>query len=1075
MTIENQIAELKKVIAAQEGLRATLGDAAVDATIAVLQEKLAELETQRFRTQQQRKLATVLMADVSGFTAISETMDAEEVTDVMNALWSVLDSAIVHHGGLIDKHMGDAVMALWGADETHEDDPENAIRAALNMQAALAQFRQEHHVELKMRIGINTGAVLFGQIGTTGEFTAMGDTVNLTSRLEHAAPVDGILISHDAYRHVRGVFDVVAQQPLTVKGKTEPVQSYLVLRAKPRTFRVPTRGIEGIETHMIGRDAEFLALQNAYHEAVDNAKTTLVTVVGDAGIGKSRLLYEFDNWIELRPEEIWYFKGRTSPQMQTVAYSLIRDVFRNRFDILESDSVATVLEKFRDGMAHVLDAGRADLVGHMVGFDFSTSPAVANLLGNPSFGKLATAYLTSYFETLAGDPTVMFLEDLHWADDSSLSLLNHLLREIPAGKLLLVCLARPTLFERHPDWGETHLRLTVQPLSMGDSQKLVEEVLQRMVVIPDDLRQLIVDGAEGNPFYVEELIKMLLDDGIIQRSDEGWYVETEQLSQLRVPSTLTGVMQARLDRLPPIERATLQHASVVGRFFWDAVVAELASDDHEVTAHIDALYRRELVFPRERSAFTDTVEYTFKHAVLRDVAYETVLLKLRQVYHAQVARWLETHAGERLGEFLSLIAGHYELAGDRAKAADYLQRAAEALERVSDFRGAIAVFQHTLKLIPEADTARRAVLLLGLGRSYRRLGEYPAAPQHLEKGLALAKEAGDQVSVVEAYNHLSLVADNQGDYHTAEHFAEQALALAREIGDQAGVATSLDALGSVAYRRGEYDRLQQRYKESLAIWRELGDRAGIASSLNSLGSIARIRGSYDIAQRYYEESMAIYQEIGDRAGVAAVLNNLGHVANHQEKQDEAERYYEESLIIRREIGDRNGIAACLNNLGNIAQQRGDYEAVQRYYEESLKIWREIGARSGAAVVLDNLGHIATFQGDTKLAWGYFYEALQESTAMGFTPLTLDVLSGVARLRTRAGQHTQAAELLGLVLHHQSTDQGTKEENVEPLLATLREVLTAAELEATLERGKLLDLDEVAAEILTMEPPEDTQK
>jgi hypothetical protein len=252
-----------------------------------------------------------------------------------------------------------------------------------------------------MRIGSNTGPVLLGEVGTTGEFTAMGDTVNLASRLEHAALVDGILISHATYRHVRGVFDVQGQDPLSVKGKREPLQTYVVHAAKPRAFRVGTRGIEGIETRMVGREADFQRLQNAFTAAVAHCATHLVTVIGEAGVGKSRLLYEFENWIELRPETITDFKGRTTPTLQRVPYSLVRDMFAYRFGILESDSPAEALEKFRLGMAEVLPPERADLVGHLIGFDFSASTAVRNLLGSTGFGELARVYLTTYLRELA--------------------------------------------------------------------------------------------------------------------------------------------------------------------------------------------------------------------------------------------------------------------------------------------------------------------------------------------------------------------------------------------------------------------------------------------------------------------------------------------------------------------------------------------------------------------------------------------------------------------------------------------------------------------------------------------------
>ena len=282
---------LQQAIAALEGQRATLGDAVVDTALIPLRQALAALRTRPLTPVEQRKQVTVLFADVSGFTALSETLDAEDVSGLINALWSQLDNVIATHGGVIDKHIGDAVMALFGLPTAQEDDAERAIRAALAMQAELAQFARTNARPLRMRIGLNTGPVLLSVIGTTNEYTAIGDTVNVASRLEHAAPLGGVLIAHDTYRHVRGLFAVHATGPLEVKGKAEPIDAYVVTQARPRVANRKARGVEGLETQMVGRDAELQQLQTAFNNARGQRFASLVTVLGEAGVGKSRLLY----------------------------------------------------------------------------------------------------------------------------------------------------------------------------------------------------------------------------------------------------------------------------------------------------------------------------------------------------------------------------------------------------------------------------------------------------------------------------------------------------------------------------------------------------------------------------------------------------------------------------------------------------------------------------------------------------------------------------------------------------------------------------------------------------------------
>ncbi len=1044
-SLDEQIHQIQQAIAAQENLREILGDAVVEATLAALHKQLAELEAQARLTEPQRKLVTVLFADLSGFTSMAEAMDAEDLNELMNALWARLDKAIVDHGGTVDKHMGDAVMALWGAETAREDDPERAIRAALTMQEEIDGFGaqlsdltarlkiQNPLSELEMRIGINTGPVVLGGVGTTGEFSAMGGAVNLAKRLERAAPIGGVLISHHTYRQVRGVFDVLSQEPIQVKGKSEPVRVYVVEKAKARAFRMGTRGIEGIETRMVGRDAEMQRLQTLFWDATENPHTHLVTVVGEAGVGKSRLLYEFDNWIELLSQPVYYFKGRATPATQAVPYGLIRAVFAHRFEIFETDSAAVAMDKFRAGMAGILEPEKADLVGHLVGFDFSKSRAVQNLLGGASFGQMAAAYLTAYVRHMASEPTAVFLEDIHWSDDRSLDLIEHLVAQIPEAHLLIVCLTRPPLFERRPDWAGSsslcHTCLELDPLSQQDSRALVAQILQKAEAVPDSLRDLVVDGAEGNPFYLEELIKMLIEDGVIVRDDQRWDVEPERLTSVRVPSTLTGVLQARLDSLPRPEKMILQRASVVGRLFWDAALSELVASDPremseaEVDALLDDLCSRELVYPRKESAFAGTNEFIFKHAILHNVTYETVLLKLRRIYHAQVARWLEAHAGERIGEYLALIAQHYELAGEMIQAADYLRRAGEEAYRVCAYHDAIRTFERALALLPDEGAQIRSALLLAQGLAYRRLGRYESSTRCFQETLTLAQATGDKRLEVRSLNGLGWAAMGPGTYNEAVPILEQALALARKLGDQEEMATALYNLGDVAYRQGDAEAAKRYAQESLAICQELGHRQSMASALRVLGFAAMMRGEHEQALDYHAQSQAVFREIGDQWGV-----NAGFI-----------------------------------NLGETVRQQGRYREAVEYLEEALPISRELGTRRSEAIALLNLGSVYAEMEEAEPAWRYLGESLEAALAIGSLAAALEGVVAVALLLTQADQPEPAAELVGLVQAHSALNAEIAK-YVAPVLDRLRQALPADRLEAALERGASLELNAVVGDL-----------
>ncbi|WP_374686510.1 adenylate/guanylate cyclase domain-containing protein, partial [Promineifilum sp.] len=427
---DTEIAQLQAGIAALEAQRAALGDAVVEAILGPIREKLAALEARQAHAEQQRKLATVLFMDIAGHTALVRDLDPEENMALIDAALTRLAEPVGRHGGHIARYQGDGFKAVFGLPTAHENDPENAVRAALDIQtiarSVADQWVAERGVEgFRVRVGIDTGLVFAGGL-TEGKDTVKGMPVNLAGRLESAAEPGTILISHNTYRHIRGVFDVRPHERITAKGIEEPVQTYVVLRAKPRAFRLATRGVEGIETRMVGREAELLALQTAYADALETSETRVVTILGEAGVGKSRLLYEFDNWLELRPETIWYFKGRGTPNLQNVPHSLFRDLFAFRFQILDSDSAAVALEKFRVGMAGILEPAQADVVGHWLGFDFSASEAVQGLLGGAEFGAVARSHLTRYFRARAATgPLVILLEDLHWADEQSLDLVTY--------------------------------------------------------------------------------------------------------------------------------------------------------------------------------------------------------------------------------------------------------------------------------------------------------------------------------------------------------------------------------------------------------------------------------------------------------------------------------------------------------------------------------------------------------------------------------------------------------------------------------------------------------------------------
>lgn len=1048
-------------MAALEAQRETLGNSVVDTALAPLRERITTLQAAQ-SAGQQRKQVTVLFGDISGFTALTEFIDPEEVTNLMNALWQRIDAAIVAYGGVIDKHVGDGVMALWGVARAREDDPEQAIRAALEVQkeirATLSQLSEESGwwqskstqlPEVGMRIGVNTGPVLLGTVGTMGEFTAMGDTVNLASRLEKAAPPGGVLISHDAYRHVRGLFSVETLAPLALKGKSEPVQTYLVKDSKPRAFRLGTRGVEGVETRMVGRETELAQLQNALRMTLENQVPHALTIVADAGVGKSRLLFEFRKWVELRPEDFWVFNGWGSESARHQPYALLRDMFSFRFRLADSDSAAETRQKFEQGIAQFMPNDpevemKAHFIGHLLGFDYADSPHLRAILSNAgqSAGQIrrrAFHYLTQFFaETARQSCAILYLEDLHWADSGSLDAITHLLENLSSCPVFIVGLTRPSLFEQRPTWGEGHARLDLHPLTPDQSRLLVEEILQKAPTVPHEMCDLLVRGAEGNPYYLEELIKMLMDQKVIVPEEDVWRIEPWNMVEAHLPPTLVGVLQARLDGLTPNELEILQRAAIIGRTFWDSAVSFLSLATHSPNPNkqatvrlapdtqtrkvLEALQRKDMVQKQEVSAFTYAQQYSFQHALLRDVTYETVLKRQRKDYHLLAAAWLVSRSGARVDEFAMQIAEHLERGGSYKDAIQYLERAGLKALQVSALVDALAFFNRAIALIETE----------GMG---------DADLQNLLPKLIL-KQA-------EAWVY-------QGDYGVAREALEKLLNKPLSTSLRASV---LATLGEVSSRSGEYARASDLLAEALPLAMHANEGEVLVGVLYSLGDVNWRLGHFPEARRFLEEGLELAQMLGLTAQMLFILNRLGTIATDL---DEADRYYKEVYRIATEIGHRERAMVALNNLGASELERGNPAAARPYQQQALALARDLGIQDSMALHLLNLTYTDIRLGNLESARQSLREGMEIAHRIGARPWVVVGLMNYADLAAADGDYARGLALYGLAQRHpafSSDNQRLMD------IALTGWGLPPHEVAAGLAEGGKLDFEQVLGELL----------
>ncbi len=980
--------ELQQSLAELERQRATLGDSVVDPAIAALREKLISLEEAPLPPDPLRVPATVLCAQLTGFQETTGHLDEETLRTARQRLINRWKSVISEYGGVVDTRDGEAVLAVWGQLPNRGEDPEQAIRAALDMLAEItgghwqAGRKLPRLKALHVRMGLHTGLLLADPASHSGQVSISGEAAEIACRLQAGAPLDGIMISHDTYRHVRGVFDVHSLDPILIAGRAEPVQTYVIERAKPRAFRLVSRGVEGIETRMVGRESELVQMQEIFLSALHNRKGYHVALIGEAGLGKSRLIYEFINWMELRPEEVVYFQGRATEQMHTQPYSLIRSVFATRFEIQDSDSAAVARQKLEDGIVGFMgEMGRekAHFIGHLIGFDFSNSPVLTGILNDTlQIRDRATHYLMQFFSAVASsDPLVLCAEDLHWADARSLDFINNLSQHLTGHPALLISAARPSFLTDHPDWGASQAaftRLELLPLSKDNARRMVTDILRRLEVIPQVLMELVVNEADGNPFYVEELIKMMIEDGVIQKGEHNWWVEPGKLASLRVPPTLNGVLQARLSTMEEDEREILQVASVMGRVFWDAAIEDLccnedpaAGEGRDCRRILLSLAAREVIYSRPHSTFASAQEFVFKHNLFHEVTYGTVSAEQRRRYHAETARWLAEHAGDRVDEFSGWVADHYERAGQYALASRWYLRA--GLRAAAQYANADAVdyFGRALEYTPTDQMEQSCAILLERARVFDLQGEREQELRDIQQLDELANHLGDRLYQAESALRQASIAEITGGYMASAQQAQRAIRLAESARITRCEAEGYLRWGIVLTRQNELPSARNQFEQALHLSRQAGLTRLKGESLRHLGVVSRLLGQVKEARDYHEQALEMSRRTGDRRGESSALVSLGVVASEVSDFAEAIHYFELALRLSREIGDRMGEGRSLNNLGDVYLSTHNYAKSVGYIQQARLIFEQVGSRNGRVVTLANLTMLSLRQGDYEQA------------------------------------------------------------------------------------------------------------
>lgn len=996
---------------------------------------------------------TLLYADWSEFAQAPQASTAllAFLTHVENAL-----ADLPRQGGVLVARQEHVFCAAWGLRGGQEDAAEHAVRFALALREATRGFASGGMLPVKLAISSGEVEVDLRQ---GARESVSGPTVDLCRQMSVVMPDGGVALGQETFHKVEGLFNTRHLARLPVRGHPEPVDVYIVRSAKQIQFRIVQHDVEGVMTRLVGREIEVKRIRDAFEITTDERENHLVTLVGEAGMGKSRLMMDVDRWRETINDSTRLFRVRASPEMRQQPYGALREILMARFQLQESDAPAVAAEKMRLGVEQFMGPGHveeAHMLMQLVGLPLPEGVEMDEVGGAALSEQRGLRSLAAFFRAVdVGTPRgviSIYVEDAQWADDKSLDAILQLLQRNVRTRLIAIVLTRPELLERRPRWGlelSNSLRIDLHALPVREARKLVREVLQKLPDLPDTLRDWIVERSGGNPLCIEELVRTLVNSGVLLKGTPGgaqdagqgvggqdapWSVDLSRLEQVRVPGTLTGLLQVQLSNLPLVQRTALQRAAVVGRIFWDSALAALEAGDGmavQMAQALAGLARRNLIFRQERSAFAGLQEYTFVSNLMYETAYGSIPAAVRGRYHALAGDWLARLIaggdGHGAASQAGRIAEHYERAGQGGRAVSYLALAAE-----------------------EA----------------RRLNAFAQALQFLERAVAHAAEPPPSPAVPGKAGLLSCLGETliwMGEAHQAFPYLEQGLELARQSGNLRAMADLLGRLGWAGYYVGDWKRSPAWLEEAVDCARQAENRPALLLALRQLGNVASARGEYDAALRYYQESLEIARQLQDVTSAALALNNLGIARIMTGNYEQAQQDLQESIATALAHGDRMGAALAQGNLGIAAYLEGNYALALQHLNAVTEASQAVGSQLLMAETMVWLGFCAVQAGETETAQERLRAGLRLSLETEQGPLARGALAGFAMLASQQGQDERAVELLGATHMDEAMDEVIRNTAARRLLEHLRRALPRPVFEQAWARGQALDLEKVMAE------------
>jgi class 3 adenylate cyclase/tetratricopeptide (TPR) repeat protein len=853
----------------------------------------------------ERRHVSVLFADLVGFTTLSESRDSEDVRELLSRYFEVCRTAIARYGGVVEKFIGDAVMAVWGTPVAQEDDAERSVRAALDLVDVVSELGRDAGVpDLRARVGVLTGEASVN-LSASGEGMVAGDLVNTASRIQSVAGPGEVFVGEATKRSTEAVVAYEDAGARELKGKAEPVQLWRARRvvAGRRGGQRPT----GFEAPFVGRDRELRLMKDLLHASAEDHRAHVVSVVGIAGIGKTRLSWEFEKYVDGLAQPIYWHQGRCVSYGEGVTYWALAEMVRRRLGIAEGEDTASAADKVRAAVEeHMADPEERRWVtprlAHLLGLEDRAAPDTTDLF----------AAWRLFFERLAERrPTILVFEDMQWADPSLLEFIEYLLNWSRNHPLFVVSLARPELAERHPTWAAGKRNFTSLYLDPLPSGAMTELLAGLVPGLPEEIRDRILSRAEGVPLYAVETVRMLLDRGILTR-DGASFRPTGPIESLEVPETLHALIAARLDGLAPEQRHVLQEASVLGKSFTaSALAGAFARPQDDVDPLLASLVRKEVLTLVADPRSPERGQYTFLQDLLRMVAYETLAKKERRAKHLAVARFLETSWGEE-AEIVEVVASHYlealALAPNaedapqlRGKACELLERAGERAASLAAAADAERYFREASRLAEQGEVRGR--LLERAGRMAFQAGRLDAATDHYVEAMSLFESSGKQHAAARLSAALAEVEYEKGHLEEPVARMEHAFALLHPLEPDETLATLASQLGKLHFFRGEMNLARERLDTALRIAEPLALPEVISQSLNTKGVVLLFEGRFEEGTGLLRHALEVALQNDRSAAALRAYTNLAETLHRRDRYDESLATYEEGLSLAARVGD----------------------------------------------------------------------------------------------------------------------------------------------------------------------------